>query len=340
MAQCAPERYTVGIGLTDRCNAQCPHCYSRPQGPGSDLDFDEIITLCEIVPLRSVNFGTGESLLYPRFIEVVRILGERDIDVAVTTNGSTILNLPDDVIRLFHDVDFSLDFPDPLMNDRWRGVGAHQAVMAGVDKCRELDVPVSLVACLMKENAAYMGKLAELALGLHLNLRVNVYKSVTSRKHQPSYLEFWSAIRDMASVACFSACSEPIVNAAIGNQRPVSGSPCGNHSFRIHPDGKVVPCVYLMDSNLTISDLIRDFDRYRDRLSQGLELPLPSVCGDCDQLEVCRGGCASRRLLNDPQEPDEYCFKVRDEVPQIPVRWKESQGLVHEDYLCTIIFSG
>ncbi|MBU1881889.1 radical SAM protein, partial [bacterium] len=67
---------------------------------------------------------------------------------------------------------------------------------------------------------------------------------------------------------------------------------------------------------------------------------LPEPCRECEWKEVCQGGCASRRLLKGKAEPDEYCFIIRHDKPQINARWRESKGLVHEDYLCTMIFTG
>jgi radical SAM protein with 4Fe4S-binding SPASM domain len=294
----------------------------------------------EVAPIKSVNFGTGESILFPRLIEVIEYLVKRNIVVALTTNGTTVLDLPDAVIQLFHDVDFSLDFPDPRLNDCWRGVGAYQVVMAGIEKCRRLGVETSMVSCLMKENSIYMGALAELAIKLGLNLRVNVYKSVSTRKHQPSYEEFWSAVKDLADAAYFLACSEPVVCAALGMKERLDGSPCGKMSFRIHPDGCIVPCVYLRNSHLTIHDAITDFTAFRRHYHSALELSLPLICQECNWRTVCQGGCTSRRILNHAGEPDEYCFMTHADQPQISARWKASKGLVHEDYLCTMIFSG
>ena len=332
--------FTIGIGVTDRCNAACPHCYSRPDDGYHDLDFDLICALIETIPVRSINFGTGESILYSRFVELLRLLSGRGIELSLTTNGDSVAQLSDEDLRLFHDIDFSLDFPQEKINDSWRGEGAYRTVMKGIHRCVELGVEASIVACLIKENHAYMGKLAEKAVSLGLNLRVNVYKPVFTTKHRPSYSQFWRAIADMAEAAYFTACSEPIVNAAIGSYKTNSGSPCGKMSFRLHPDGKVVPCVYLKDSDVTIDDLIEDFDTQKIIMADALNLPIPKICKDCRYAALCGGGCAARRILGEPDQPDEFCFIVRNEHPQINAKWKESKGLVHEDYLCTMIFSG
>jgi radical SAM protein with 4Fe4S-binding SPASM domain len=332
--------YTVGLGLTDRCTANCRHCYSRPRDSFHELDLEQIRILVDSIPIKSINLGTGESILYPRFAELIGLLIDRQIPVAVTTNGATVRNLSDHDLKLFHDVDFSLDFPDPARNDDWRGFGSFQAVKDGIRRCQELGVEASLVTCLMRENCAYLGKLAEMAVAWNVNLRVNVYKPVLSRQHQASYHQFWQAIKDMAQAAYFTACSEPIVNAAIGNGLGRHGSPCGNMSFRVQPDGKIASCVYLRDGQLTLKELLSDFEVRKTHLEEAVHLPLPEVCVRCEHVQTCQGGCSARRQLSHPGQPDDYCFVVKQDLPDLKAQWKPSRDLVHENYLCTMIFSG
>ena len=332
--------YTIGIGVTDRCNAECPHCYSRPYDRFHDLDFELIRSLIDAIPIKSVNFGTGESILYERFTELVNELAGRGISLSLTTNGYTVAEITDEDLRKFHDIDFSLDFPDEKDNDNWRGKGAYKMVMEGVERCLKLGIEASLVGCLMKSNHSQMGRLAEKAIGMGLNLRINVYKPVFTSEFKPSYHEFWLAVGEMAETAYFISCSEPIVNAALGRNSCKQGSPCGKKSFRIHPDGKVVPCVYMKDGKVSVQDLLTDLPGSIETLRSELALLLPEVCRDCQFADICQGGCSSRRLFNNPGKPDEYCFVVNGDIPQIDAKWKGSKNLVHEDYLCTMIFSG
>jgi len=334
-------RFTLGIGLTNRCNTNCPHCYSRPDNGSCDLDPKRLSALLDTIPVKSINFGNGESVFHPRFREIINEIADRGIPMAVTTNGATVSQLSDNEIRLFNDIDFSLDFPVRELNDDWRGMGSFDSVMKGINKCKKLGVEASLVSCLMNNNYNYMGKMADLAVKLELNLRINIYKSVFTDRFRPSYNEFWTAISDLSHTAYFTACSEPIVNAAINNRNNGCECPCGNQSIRIHPGGTVVPCVYLNNNGYCIEDLIEDYQDVSGHLSNLVNLPLPGICRECELSDICNGGCSSRRIINgNPTSPDEYCFKIKDEIPKISARWKESKGLVHEDYLCTMIFSG
>ena len=156
----------------------------------------------------------------------------------------------------------------------------------------------------------------------------------------PSYDEFWDRIKEMTEAAFLIACSEPIINAAIGNNNGSKKIPCGSHSFRVHPDGAIVPCVYLNSNSLKISDLNKSNSPV-EKSAEVLNLDLPALCKTCQHVDICRGGCPSRRILTDRQsEPDVYCFLEKENPPEIKPKWKESKNLVHENYLCTMIFSG
>ena len=69
---------------------------------------------------------------------------------------------------------------------------------------------------------------------------------------------------------------------------------------------------------------------------------IPQFCRDnCDKVDICGGGCASRRYLNGKlEEPDEYCpIYHRKTIPEIEVTYANvTKDLVHAAYLCTFIF--
>lgn len=333
------EGFTVGIGLTNRCNANCPHCYSRPENGYSDIEFDAIVKLVSTLPVRSVNFGTGESIFYSRFWELTERFYDAGIPMSLTSNGTTVSRAADNQLKRFHDIDFSLDFPDEVSNDHWRGEGYFRQVLESAERCRDLGIDTSLVLCMMNSNYHLMKPMLELARNLGMSLRINIYKAVNSDSFKLSYEEFWQGIRDLAADGTFVSCSEPIVNAAMNRNNGHRGHPCGNDSFRIKPDGNIVACVYLSDSGVNIGDMTADAEKNHDLLHKSIQLPLPGLCRECKLVEICGGGCASRRILGSPNEPDEFCFVKKGDNVDLNPRWAVSKGLIHEDYLCTMIFS-
>lgn len=64
---------SLEMGLTNRCNCNCLHCYSKGSRNGSnqDLDYDTIVKFCNKFNIDSVNFGTDKSYLYTRFVNIM-----------------------------------------------------------------------------------------------------------------------------------------------------------------------------------------------------------------------------------------------------------------------------
>lgn len=336
--------FSIGIGITNKCNYNCSHCYSR-ESKTYDLPMSQVQKLCDNFDIHSINFGTGESGLHEQFADIVNYVDSKGIKVSLTTNGYTIALLDDNLLRKFNDIDFSLDFQNKESHDNFRGKGASNLVEKGIDRCKRLGVEVSLACAMIKENYNKMDQMVKKAQDLNVNLRINVYKPVNTDKHTLTYEEFWEGITLLFGSSKIISCSEPIVNALINNKTLDGGSRCGKKSLRIRPDGGIVPCVYwnkslssideLVENNITMTEEL--FDNYIDKVTEETKI-IPQECLACDTLDICQGGCAARRLYSGLDKPDQYCFKLYGrKAPQIKYQWGESKDLVHSNYLCTII---
>jgi MoaA/NifB/PqqE/SkfB family radical SAM enzyme len=114
--------FSVGLGLTNECNLACAHCY-RDTGRIDRLSLEDVQRVCENLPVRSVNLGTGENGLHPEFHAILWYLRDRGTTIALTSNGYTAAVLTDDELRSFADLEFSLDFATEREQDSWRGPG-------------------------------------------------------------------------------------------------------------------------------------------------------------------------------------------------------------------------
>nr|WP_092074061.1 radical SAM protein [Dendrosporobacter quercicolus]NSL47783.1 radical SAM protein [Dendrosporobacter quercicolus DSM 1736]SDM76478.1 radical SAM additional 4Fe4S-binding SPASM domain-containing protein [Dendrosporobacter quercicolus] len=336
--------FSIGIGITNKCNYNCSHCYSR-EDQTFELKYEDVEKLCKNLDITAINFGTGESGLHSEFDKITDYVYKKGIKMALTTNGYTVALLDDKQLKRFNDIDFSLDFAQKDNHDQFRGLGAANLVETGIERCKRLGVEASFACAMMKENYNVMDKMAEKARGIGVNLRVNVYKPVHTLKHLLTYDEFWEGVKRLFSNSKIVSCSEPIVNALIRNKTLDGGSRCGKKSLRIRPDGGIVPCVYWNKSMSSIDELVANkkkfsyeaFLQYIEEVTEETKA-VPEECADCDVLDICQGGCAARRLYNDMNKPDLYCFRLYGkQPPNIDFEWGESKDLVHSDYLCTII---
>ncbi|MDD5438827.1 MAG: radical SAM protein [Candidatus Omnitrophica bacterium] len=337
---------SVGIGTTGNCNLSCPHCYSRPLR-GYTLTLEDVAALIDGKNVKSINFGTGENILNPDFVAIVDHCHDRGIKLSLTSNGYGIIALADDVLRKFNDIDISLEFLDKKLQDDFRHGNSWDFVGKSIEKCKRLGVEFSIATALMNVNYKEVPRLLEKAATEGCNLRLNVFKPVPKAgitKFALTYEEFWEAIGLLFSHGRLISCSEPIVNAMLNIPPIVPQSPCGMSSIRVHPTGQVVPCVYWSEGDVHINDLVDSFEPAFQSKSFRDARIIPEWCTkNCDKVNVCGGGCVSRRFLSgDINAPDRYCpIYHKKTIPAIKVTHaKGSKDLVHSSYLCTLIFEG
>ena len=69
---------SVGVGLTNACDLGCAHCY-RDVDRVDQLTEAQVRGVCDCLPVRSVNLGTGENGLHPDYAAIVRALATRGV---------------------------------------------------------------------------------------------------------------------------------------------------------------------------------------------------------------------------------------------------------------------
>ena len=74
--------FSVGLGLTNACDLACAHCYRDTAGT-DQLTAAEVMGVCDCLPVRSVNLGTGENGLHPEYVAIVELLRARGIKLSL-----------------------------------------------------------------------------------------------------------------------------------------------------------------------------------------------------------------------------------------------------------------
>jgi radical SAM protein with 4Fe4S-binding SPASM domain len=332
--------WAVGVGTTNACNYNCKHCYSRGTDPYY-LNVNDIKSLVESLEINSLNLGTGENGLNPHLPGILDYISERKIKSSLTSNGYTIAMLSEMQLNRFNDIDISIDFPKQDENDDIRGAGAFSSANKAIEKCKACGVETSIVCCLTNKNYNYMEGMVELSNKWGVNLRVNVYKPVHNEGLKLNYEQFWSAMKTLLGNANLVSCSEPIVNTILGIKVLDGGCPCGKMSVRVRPDGVIVPCVYWPNGDVTVQDVKK---KGMAALLESKEFQkirmIPQTCRDCEYVDICKGGCASRRIYNNLNEPDEFCYIYnKKEKPELKYKLVKQKDLVHCNYLCTLILA-
>lgn len=318
---------SLGIGLTSNCNLSCSHCYSKYFHKDT-LPLNKLKRIIDFFPnLKKVNFGTGESIFNPDILDIINFFSSKNIRMALTTNGTTVKELPDEYLKKIDEFDISIDFPNKKMHDAWRKrSGLFDLAIQAIEKSKSIGADVSIATVLMHNNYLYFKKFRDILDRYKIYLRVNLYKPVHTKKFQLTYSEFWQAIKTITENFFLVSNSEPILSL-IDPIMNKFGPPCGDLSLRIHPDLSISACVYTDSRKISVDDFIR------------FKKEIPEFCKACYAVKYCRGGCVSRRIYNNSlNKPDIYCPLYRNkEVPHIEFIDFENKEFIHSNYLCTFI---
>lgn len=325
----------LGLGLTNECNLSCSFCYRDPARTDR-LSLDQVKSVMEQMPIRSVNLGTGENGMHPEFKAILAYLREKPVKLTITSNGHSVAALEDDDLHAFHDIEFSLDYPTQQEQDAQRGSGNWELIHQQAERCGRLGVPVTIIAVMMKANYLRLADVARVAKRFNAPLRVNVYQSVRSDIYALSYEDYWEGFQRLFAETDVIALGEPLVRAMAGLP-PLNGG-CGIGTVRVTPRATTQPCVYWPGTGEPLRGLI----------SQGLDIlnsapfeqarTLPPACLPCEFRDTCHGGCAGRRRLQGAlREPDLYCPIVRGERRNLSVQMAAARDLPKLSSSCTTV---
>ena len=326
---------SLGLGLTNECNLSCSFCYRDPARTDR-LSVDQVKSVMERLPVRSVNLGTGENGMHPDFKAVLAYLRTRPVKLTITSNGHSVAVLDDDELRSFHDIEFSLDYPTQEQQDAQRGAGNWDLIHQQAERCLKLHIPVTIIAVMMKANYLRLAEVARVAKQFDAPLRVNVYQAVRSDIYALSYEEYWEGFRRLFAEADVIAIGEPLVRAMVGLP-PLRGG-CGVSTVRITPRATTQPCVYWPGSGEPLSDLISMGLDILDSAPFSQARTLPDACQPCEFRDSCHGGCAGRRSLQGALlQPDSYCPIIRGERPTLRIRMAANRDLPKLSSSCTTV---
>jgi radical SAM protein with 4Fe4S-binding SPASM domain len=325
----------LGLGLTNECNLACAFCYRDPTRVDR-LSLDQVKAVMERLPFRSVNLGTGENGMHPEFKTILAYLRTKPVKLTITSNGHSVAALADNDLRAFHDIEFSLDYPTQEEQDAQRGPGNWMLIHEQAERCVKLDIPITIIAVMMKSNYLRLADVARVAKQFGAPLRVNVYQAVRSDIYALSYEEYWKGFRRLFEETDVIAIGEPLVRAMAG--LPPDKAGCGVSTVRVTPRATTQPCVYWPGAGEPLAGLISaSVDILRSTPFEQART-LPEACRPCEFRESCHGGCAGRRRLQAALlQPDCYCPIIRGERPRLAIRMAANRDLPKLNSSCTTV---
>jgi radical SAM protein with 4Fe4S-binding SPASM domain len=329
------QQFALGLALTNECDLACSFCYRDPDRVDR-LTLDQVRAVMERLPIRSVNLGTGENGMHPDFQSILTFLRSQPVKLTITSNGHSIAILDDENVRAFHDIEFSLDYPREDKQDAQRGVGNWALIHEQAARCRQLGVPVTIVAVMMRANYSRLADVARVAKKFDAPLRVNIYQSVRTDAYALSYEEYWEGFRLLFAETDVIVIGEPLVRALAGLP-PLAGG-CAVGTVRVTPRATTQACVYWPGAGQPLSMLLDAGEKIVNSPTFVAARMLPPACEPCEFRETCHGGCAGRRRLQGAlDQPDIYCPIIRGERPLLDIRMAATRDLPKIGSACTTV---
>ncbi len=113
---------TVDWKLIGTCNLRCLHCYGPPKTERvlSLQKLGAIINKFEALSIRRAVLTGGEPLLVPNIGEVMRLLHEGGMSIALSTNTSLFTNFQDEIEKYVSSLNIPLDGSTSEIHERSR----------------------------------------------------------------------------------------------------------------------------------------------------------------------------------------------------------------------------
>ena len=331
----ASNTIALGLGLTNECNLTCSFCYRDPSR-ADRLSLDQVKSVMERLPVRSVNLGTGENGMHPDFKTILAYLRTQPVKLTITSNGHSVAVLDDDELRAFHDIEFSLDYSTQAEQDAQRGAGNWELIHRQAERCVRLGIPITIIAVMMNANYLGLASVARVAKKFGAPLRINVYQAVQSDLYALTYEEYWQGFQRLFESTDVIAIGEPLVRAMAGLP-PLDGG-CGVSTVRVTPRATTQPCVYWPGAGEPLRDLILAGSEILNSVPFQQARTLPEACQPCEFRDTCHGGCAGRRRLQAALwQPDFYCPIIRGERLRLQIRIAATRDLPKLKSSCTTV---
>lgn len=167
-----PGERNVFFHLLTACNLSCKHCYINPPQHGNEtLSKKKILDWLELFARPDLSSNLillgGEPTMHPDLPEIIRAAKSMRFAVTVDSNG-----------YLFHDflnrtkpeeldfLSFSLDGPDPSVNDPIRGENVFATCTANLQKAVRLGFQTSVIYTVSGRNIDHLHRMPRLLVDL------------------------------------------------------------------------------------------------------------------------------------------------------------------------------
>lgn len=297
----------VVMEITNACNLNCIHCYNDSGRTLHDeLTLEEIYRVIDelkILGVPRITLSGGEPLIHPHFFEIAQYIQDHFLELGLFTNGTLIT---EDIARKLKDLSFlkvavSVDSLNPAIHDSFRGKkGAWKRTTEGIKILRKEGIEVKPAIALSTYNVGEIVDLRRHLLEEGFNDCQLMPVFATGRNLQCSSItpeEYEKVLREILILE-----EKYRAKSHIAGKKKTINCGVGTYSLVIKSNGDVVPCPAF--GRKVLLGNVRDQSLksiWNDSpvLNQlrTLDAQNHPVCGTCEFLEYCRGGCIANVCL-------------------------------------------
>ena len=312
--------YKADLALTYECNNACLHCYNEPGRkalPHLDgAQWRQVIRTLARVGVPHLIFTGGEPTLHPQLTGLVRLAEKLGVICGLNTNGRRLADTAfvRELTRAGLDhVQITLLSHEPAVHDRIVQANAHAETVEGIRNCLSAGLHTITNTTLTRDNCGHI--LETLSLVRDLGVRTFAVNSMIcsgSGRCNPAGLREVEVVPVLADLMEFARVNDmrmlwytPTEYCRLSPLELGLGPKCCNaaeYSVCVEPNGDVLPCQSYYEP---AGNLLRDgweciwesdlFRAIRMRREAPREAGLPEKCWNCEDLQVCGGGCPLRR---------------------------------------------
>ncbi len=237
----------ISLELTNACNARCIMCpreqLTRKIGTMNTEIVEKVCRDSFKKPLKKMNlFGFGESLLYPRLVEVAKYIKQTlpYVELNLSTNAQLLNNgIADGLLRSGIDrINIDID-------------GAAKSTYEAVRKQLDYDVVVNNVKEFIKKRNQDNSKTKLSVTMIDMDITHNEIKS---------FKKMWTGLADEIFLNNYNTWAGTFTDRNINNQQLARPSfPCKNlwREMTINYNGKVSFCCMDFNSTIIIGDVTK-----------------------------------------------------------------------------------
>jgi radical SAM protein with 4Fe4S-binding SPASM domain len=325
----------IGIKITNRCNFNCPFCFSSKKNP-KDLSKKEllhIIKQLKIYKPHSIYITGGEPFLNSNIFYLLNELKKLNIKLSIHSNGSLIDEYIAKKLSKLLDkkdsIQISLDGYDNETFKITRNSDSFKKVINGINFLVKEKIYVKINTVVTNLNVNYLDKIYELSLDLGVN-EISFSPLLNIKKSEKIYLpsddlllkNFSNVLKKFYSTEKKLIISQDPIAVPWGNEIIKNFNknsnlvcPAGKTALEIDNYGNVFPCPYLYKTefytgNIFFENLLDIWNSKKWEIFRKLEWSNNNECKKCEFYNNCKAGCIAAAYINN-RNYDPRCNKMK-----------------------------